>query len=110
MADLTPVSPARAASNFDGVAAAAGGDQFVNTGSELLVIENGSGAQMTLTVTTTKQIDGEAVADKTVDIPAGERHLIGPFPPAIYNDNDNKVSLAYSSETSVTVAVAKPSG
>ena len=40
MADLTVVSPARAANALTGESAAAGGDAFTNTGKELLVIES----------------------------------------------------------------------
>jgi len=106
MATLTPVAPARAANQFAGQAAAAGGDDFVNDGKKVLVIENDDVDSMDLTITTTKTVDGEAVADKTITIPAGERHLIGPFPPEVYNDGDGKVALAYTDETSVTVALA----
>lgn len=107
MATLTAVSPERAANELEAVAAAAGGDEFANTGGgrRLLVIENGSGSPMTLTVTTQATVDGEAADDKTIAVPAGERHLIGPFPASIYNDGDGNVQLAYSDETSVTVAV-----
>jgi len=105
MATLTPVAPARAANAITGVSAAAGGDDFVNDGKKLVLINNDDADSLTLTITTTKTVDGEAVADKTITVPAGERHLIGPFPPNIYNDGDAKVALSYDDETSVTVAV-----
>ena len=108
MANLTVVSGARAANNFDGVAASAGGDQFANTGHELLVVNNATAlTPLTLTITTTMQIDGEAVDDKEIIVPPGERHLIGPFPPVVYNDAENKVSLGYSGVTDITVAVCR---
>ena len=75
MADLTVVSPARAANPLTGESAAAGGDAFANTGKELLVIENGSGSPINLTVVTQQEVDGEAVDDKGIAIPAGERHV-----------------------------------
>jgi len=112
MATLTPVAPARAANQFAGQAAAAGGDDFVNDGEKVLVIEhtNGAGSDVDLTITTTKMVDGEDVDDKVITIPAGERHLIGPFPPQVYNDGDGKVALAYSSETDIEVALADCAG
>jgi len=105
MATLTPVAPAREANPLAGQAAAAGGDDFLNDGEKLLVIENDDVDSMDLTITTTKTVDGEAVADKVITIGAGERHLVGPFPPQVYNDGDGKVALAYTDETGVTVAV-----
>jgi len=108
MADLTPVSPSRAANSFSFASAAAGGDEFPNTGKELVVIKNGGGSGITLTVTTTLTVDGEPVDDKEITVGAGETHLLGPWPGNIYSDNDGKVSLGYSDNTSVEVAVIKP--
>ena len=45
------------------------------------------------------------MADKTITIPAGERHLIGPFPTTVYNDGDAKVALAYEDHTDIEVAI-----
>jgi len=109
MAALTPVAPARVPAELEAIAAAAEGDEFANTGKELLLIENGAGSPVTLTIETIVTVDGEAVADKDVIIPAGERHIIGPFPTTYYNDGDDLVQLTYTSETDVTVAVIKPS-
>jgi len=105
MATLTAVAPARTANQIAGVAAAAGGDEFANDGKQLLLIENGSGAEIDLTITTEKTVDGEDVADKVIAIPDGERHLIGPFPTQIYNDGDGHVNIGYEDHTNVTVAV-----
>jgi len=111
MAQLTPVKPKRAQNQLAGAAASAGGDTFVNTGKELLVVNhtNPGGASVTLTIATDATVDGEAIDDKTVTIPPGERHLIGPFPTSIYSNNANKtVALSYSDETDIEVAVVKP--
>ncbi len=110
MATLTAVSPARAANAFSMQAAAAGGDDFVNSGSELLLIEHTDelGSDVDLTIVTQQTVDGEDVADKVITIPAGTLHLLGPFPRAIYNDGDDKVQLTYSDETDVEVGVLSP--
>ncbi len=108
MATLTVKSPARAANSFPEESAAVGGDEFVNTGSELLIIENGDAASMTLTVVTQIMVDGEDLDDKEISVPAGERHLLGPWPENVYNDENGKVQLTYSSVTSLTVGVLKP--
>lgn len=111
MATLTPVSPARAPNELAGQAASAGGDQWANSGKELLVVEhtNGAGSEVTLTVTTVVTIDGEAVADKEIAIPAGTRHLLGPFPPNIYNDGEGNASVACDDETDIEVALIQTS-
>ena len=110
MATITAVSPDRAANSFTFDAAASGGDDFVNTGTELLLIKhtNGAGSAVTLTIVTTREVDGQSVADKEITIGAGETHLLGPFPTGIYNDPDEKVSFSYDDETDIEVAVISP--
>ncbi len=110
MATITAVSPKREANSFSMASAAAGGDEFVNNGGELLLLEhtNGAGADMTLTIVTQQTVDGEAVADKTITIGKGTIQLLGPFPTGIYNDANGKVQLTYSSETDCQLAVIKP--
>ena len=112
MATLTVATAVRSTNgnNLAGVAAAGGGDVFPNTGQEILIIKNGGGSAVTLTVVTAATVDGLAVADLTASIGAGETRALGPFPPSIYNDtlvNGGNVSLTYSAVTSVTVAVLK---
>jgi len=109
MATLTAKAPARAANAFALVAAAAGGDEFVNDGKCLIVIDNGSGGSITLTVETQRTVDGEAVDDKDIVLPAGEQHLLGPWPKPIYNDVDEKVQLTYSAVTDLTVGIIQHS-
>lgn len=105
MATLTVQNAKRAANAITYASAAEAGDDFVNTGSQGVLITNGSGAPITVTVTTTATVDSLAVADLEVTVPNGETHLIGPFPKEYYNDGDNKVSIGYSDHTSVEVAV-----
>lgn len=93
------------------VSASAGGDQFANTGYELLWIKNGGGGNITLTINVQETIDAElalTVTNATVTILAGDEYLIGPFPPSVYSDTNNNVQLRYSGVTSVTVTVMKP--
>lgn len=89
------------------VAADVAGDEFVNTGKEFIVIDNASGGNLTATFDIQKTIDGQAVTDRAVVIPTGERWYVGPFQTGVYNDNDSHVNVAYSTVTSVTVFVAK---
>ena len=111
MADstLTAVTPARGVNECEMVAATEGGDLFTNTGKELLLINNGGVAENDLTIVTQATVDSEAVADKVITIPAGEMHLIGPFPKGIYNNADGQVNLTYETFGDFTVSVIKPS-
>lgn len=109
MATITPKVSARAANALTWSAAEAGGDEFANTGKELLLVTNGAGSPVTLTVSTSQTVDGLAVADKAIPIPAGETHVLGPWNKSLYNDVDGNVQLAWSSHTDVELAVISPS-
>jgi len=111
MALQTPVPPLRLANILTFVAADVAGDEFVNTGKELILVQhtNGAGSSVTLTVTTSATVDGEAVADRVITIGPGETHLLGPWPQQWYNDANAKVQLAWSAVTDITLAVIKPS-
>lgn len=91
-------------------AAAGGGDSFPNTGKEFLAIKN-AGSSITLTVTASGAACNYGVAastahDQTITVPNDSViYLIGPFPTLRFNDNNNRVQLAYSGVTTVTVAV-----
>jgi len=83
----------------------ANGNQFANDGVCFLYVKNG-GAQITVTISTPGTVDGLAIADLVVTVPAttGER-MIGPFPAGIYNQSDGNVYVDWSSVTSVTAGV-----
>jgi len=96
-------------------AAAGGGDSFPNTGKELLAVRNAGAGSITLTVTASGAACDYGVAastahDQTHTIPNDSAtYLIGPFPTRQFNDTSNRVQLAYSGVTSVTVqALALP--
>ena len=84
---------------------------FANTGKELLLVRNGSGAPITVTLTTQEVVDdGEVdldVEDPVITVPAGETHILGPFKCSVYNDTADKVTVALSAITTVTVQVVK---
>lgn len=104
MALLTVVDLVRAGVDMSSaVAAAGGGDAFLNTGKEFLAAKNASGAPITITFVTQVTVDGQAVADLAVAVPAGHTMLIGPFPPGYYNDGSGQVQVTYSGVTTLTV-------
>lgn len=111
MAALAVATAIRGVGNvLDGVAAGAGGDTFINSGQEIFVVKNGSGAGITVTFATPTTIDGLAVSNLDVSVGAGVTRSIGPFPSGWYNDTAQPggiVSVSYSAVTTVTVAVLK---
>ncbi|MGY4930312.1 hypothetical protein ACWD7T_04180 [Streptomyces sp. 900116325] len=72
-----------------------------------LHVKNTNGSSMTVTVTATAQVDGQAVADLVVTVPAttGDK-MIGPISNRLFASTADGVSasITYSSTTSVTVA------
>lgn len=88
-------------------ACAGGGDVFPNDGNTMIIIENGSGGDITVTATTSKSIQGLAVADAAVVVTAGEERAIGLFDPALFNNSSGQVALTYSGVTSLTVQVIR---
>ena len=89
-------------------AAAAGGDDFPNTGREFIVVKNGGGAPMTVTAVTPQTVAGSlTVSDEPYTIPASGERYIGPFPTGPFNNPQGRVSLTYSAVTTVTIGVFK---
>ncbi len=92
-------------------AAAGGGDSFPNTGKEFIAIKNAGAGAITLTVTAQGDPCNRGVAattahDKTYSIPNDSAvYVLGPFPPAFFNDSNGRAQLAYSGVTSVTVQI-----
>ncbi len=111
---LTPITTGRTIKDLVTLASAAtvGGDNWVNTGKELLYITNSGSGDITLTVAfgPSAVVDGVAPANRTYTIPHTGLHpqIIGPFPTSAYNDASQLVQLTYSGVTSVTVAVILP--
>lgn len=81
---------------------------MVNTGVEFLQVRNSGGAEYDVTLITPGTVDGQAVADRVVAIPAGETHLIGPFPEAVYDQLSgvDKGNLAFTVENAALMLMA----
>lgn len=82
--------------------AVASSDEFANDGRTAILVTNGSGGILIVTIVTTSTVDGLAVADRAVSIPDGEERIIGPFPAGTYGAI---VTLQYDGTTSVTCQV-----
>jgi hypothetical protein len=84
------------------------GDTFANSGSELLFVKNGAGAPITLTLDIQSKLDGQALTDPAPSLTNGHTYVLGPFPPAYYNDANGRVKVTCSDATSITLKVIKP--
>jgi zona occludens toxin (predicted ATPase) len=93
-------------------AADAAGQSFYNDDRTAVIFKNTSGAPVTVTAETPGSVDGLAIPDKTISVPAttGERWC--KFDTRIYNQppgsaNAGKVQLTFSAVTNVTLAVIR---
>lgn len=82
------------------VAAAGGGDTFVNDGRTYLYVKNGGGGSINVTVDTTTNCNYGFDHDAVVAVPAGGERLIGPFAPSRFGST---CAVSYSGVTTVTV-------
>ena len=83
------------------------GNSFVNTGVEKIVVANGSGGTVTVTVAipaSARSLNG-LITQKTYAIAATKTAVLGPFEPSIFNQPTGFVHVDWSSGTSVTAAV-----
>tara|TARA_R110002051_G_scaffold4506_1_gene24302 strand:+ start:2518 stop:2862 length:345 start_codon:yes stop_codon:yes gene_type:complete len=110
MAELTVQQITETGGAATYVAAAGGGDTADNNGHLFLHIKNGSGGELTVTITAlTTTVDSGMYGDltksnATVTIAAGTDAFIGGFAPAAFNDGNGEIAITYSGVTSVTIA------
>lgn len=90
--------------------AAAGSQNFFNTGKEMVHIKNASGGTLTVTFTAAGTDNFGIVAtahNLVVTIADAGDKLIGPFRTDQFNDSNSHVAVGWSTTTSVTVAVIR---
>jgi hypothetical protein len=86
-------------------AAAGGGDTCAAGDGVFLEANNGSGAPITITLVTPGTVEGLAIADRAVVVPAGERWKI-PVP-RLFAKADGQCDITYSGVTTLTVGCFK---
>lgn len=86
-------------------AAAGGGDTCPAGDGIFLEANNGSGGPLTITLATPGTVEGLAIADRPVIVPAGERWKI-PVP-RIFADSTGRCAITYSGVTTLTVGCFK---
>ncbi len=89
------------------VAAAVGGDDFVNSGKNFLVVKNGGASSIDVTIDSVALCSYGFDHNLVVPVAASGEEWIGPFPKSRFNDENGKVNVSYSGVTSVTVAVVE---
>jgi hypothetical protein len=72
-----------------------------NSGRLWVEIESTDAADQTVGFAIPITVDGDTVADKLVDVPAGATRLVGIFPPAIYNQDDRSLNVNPSVDTTL---------
>lgn len=102
----TPVAPSIAGTTVAFTAVSANNDAV--RPNQAVWVRNGGGVSLTVTLETAGTAEGNAIADPTVVIPAGQDRLIGPFTrifPQTGGTDEGYVYVNYSVTASVTRAV-----
>lgn len=87
------------------------GDTFVNSGREVIAVQNTDTAQHTVTIVcqTPCNLGGLAVHNIDMDIPPGQQKGEGPISANFYNDGTSHTSLTYpNGATGLQVAIIGP--
>ncbi|MET8658151.1 hypothetical protein [Streptomyces griseus] len=86
-------------------AAAGGGDKCEVGDRVFLHVKNGAASPITVTLTSTAAVRGQAAANVAVTVAANDDRMIGPLPPDLLaNATDGLCAIGYSAVTTVTVA------
>ena len=112
MADLALKQPGldSGAPLLGAVAAASGGDAFVNEGETFLYVKNTDAVSKNVTIAGQRTCPFGVAAGSHNSVTAvalNEEKLIGPFNKSRFNDANGKVQVTYSAVTGVTVAAVK---
>lgn len=108
MATLTPQVVSLAGLNPTYAAASGGGDKVPVGDRTFLHVKNGAGSPVTVTLTATAAVRGQAVSNVTVSVPASGERMIGPLvPDLLQGPTDGLCAVGYSSATTVTVAALR---
>jgi hypothetical protein len=109
MSTLTVTECARTglALALSGGTAAANGDQWLNTGREVLVITNGDSGAHNVSVDVQAEPDGKEVTERQVSVVNATTKVLGPFPPNIYNDAGGYAHITYAALTAMKVQVVR---
>jgi hypothetical protein len=81
-----------------------------NKGGDVLIrVINGGAEATNVTVATPGEVDGNAIADLVVAVANGVTKDLGPFDPAVYNDEEGNLNITLSKVATVTLEVKRVS-
>ncbi len=92
----------------DFASTSSGGDSAATGSGALLVVKNGDSAQHVVTLTIPETVDGQPVASRVVDVPAGDFAFI-PLLDLYRNPSDGLAHWTYDAVTGMTAAVIRTS-
>lgn len=108
MAILTVQVPAAAGSTLSLAAAAELGDEFVNTGAEIFVVNNASAGVVAVTFVAERACSLGALHNDVQNVAIGATEYFPGHSPLRFNDGDTqRIHVDYDDHTSVTVGVLK---
>jgi hypothetical protein len=84
-------------------ASAPDGNYFLTGGAETVLIQNESESPITMTVDVAVAVDGVAVADRVVTVPANA--IVAWRPKAVHRQASGQVHLNFSTATDVGIAI-----
>lgn len=107
MATLSVQTVALAGITPSYVAAALDGDEFVNSGREMIHVKNGHTSPWTVTVNSQLACSQGFDHDAAVVVTNAQERMIGPFPKSRFDDATGKVQITYSGVTALTIAIVQ---
>lgn len=102
---LTPQVPTAAGITPTYSAANVDGHSFRNSGRSILLVKNGSGASINVTVETPGTADGLNLPDMVVAVPAAAERMISLRNINLYKQANGDTNINFSAVTSVTVGL-----
>lgn len=79
--------------------------QVRNSGRTLIHLKKSGAGECIATIATPKTVDGLAVAEQTITVPASTGDKIaGPFSPNLFNNGDGDLEITFSEITGLTIA------
>lgn len=108
MATIPVQTAATAGADLTTTAAAAGGDEYANSGREMLVVTNGDASPITVTFTAQRACDlGETHDSGPHTVAAGATRYFAAKDSGIFNNDNGRVEVEYSAVANVTVGVIR---
>lgn len=95
------------------MSAASGGGDTVDCGDTVFLVVNSGSTIANLTITTPGTVQGLAIADQVIAIPANAGTVasappvIIPLPPSLYGDANGQAALSWSATTNIKFAVCR---